>query len=160
MDSIYQIENLLSLEEKEFLLKEAKKIDDGTDLHNYNQIDKNLYLIEFQKKVNEFLLKAYPTINYKFGNIWINKITADRLDSLEYHIDDSDLTIITYLNSDFTGGDFEYILNNKNNKIKVKENMCIVMDKTLQHRIAKVTNGNRYSLALFLYKDYQKINLI
>lgn len=160
MNSIYQIENLLSLEEKEFLLKEAKKINDGTDLHNYNQIDKNLYLIEFQKKVNQFLLKAYPNTNYKFGNIWINKITPDRLDSLEYHIDDSDLTIITYLNSDFTGGDFEYILNNKNTKIEVKENMCLVMDKTLQHRISKVTNGNRYSLAFFLYKDYQKTNFI
>lgn len=160
MNPIYEIENMLSNDEKEFLLSQASKIDDGTDKHNYNHIDKNLYLFKFQNNVKEFLIKNYPNTKYKFGNIWINKITPERLDSLEYHIDDSDLTIITYLNSEFTGGNFEYILDNKKNKIEVKENMCLIMDKTLYHKISKVTSGIRYSLAFFLYIDYEKNTLI
>ena len=151
---------MISSNEKKYLLDLANGIEDGTDKHNYNQINKNLHLLEFQQKVEFFLKKNYPNIKYKFGNIWINKVTPERLDSLEYHVDDSDLTIITYLNSDFTGGNFEYILNNKKHIIDIKENMCLIMDKTLQHRILKVTSGIRYSLAFFLYIDHGQKNLI
>ena len=135
MKGIYKIDTMLSLNEKDYLLNLSNDIDDGDCKYNYNQVDKNLYLLDFQKKVKQFLQKNYPNTKYKFGNIWINKITPQRIDSLEYHTDGSDLTIITYINSDFTGGDFEYILNNEVNKIKIEEDMCLVMDTPINHRI-------------------------
>jgi hypothetical protein len=151
---------MLSLEEKQYLLNLTNTIKDGDYNYNYNQIDKNLYLLNFQKKVRAYLNKNYPNIKYKFGNIWINKITSERMDSLEYHTDGSDLTIITYINSDFTGGEFEYILNNKVNKIKIEEDMCLIMDTPINHRICKVNTGIRYSLSFFLDIDYDKKTFI
>ena len=160
MKNIYRIDTMLSLEEKEYLLNLANTIGDDVYDYNYNQIDKNLYLLDFQKKVKNFLNKNYSNVKYKFGNIWINKITPERIDSLEYHIDGSDLTIITYINSNFTGGEFEYILNNKVNKIKIEEDMCLVMDTPINHRICKVNTGIRYSLSFFLDIDYGKKTFI
>lgn len=160
MKNIYQIDTMLSIKEKKYLLNLANTISDDDYKYNYNQIDKELYLLEFQQKVKEFLNKNYPNVKYKEGNIWINKITPERMDSLEYHTDGSDLTIISYINTDFTGGEFEYILNNKVNKIKIEEDMCLVMDTPINHRICKVDSGVRYSVAFFLDIDYDKKNLI
>jgi hypothetical protein len=160
MKNIYRIDTMLSSEEKVYLLNLSNNIRDDDYNYNYNQVDKNLYLLDFQEKVKEFLKKNYPNTNYKFGNIWINKITPERTDSLEYHTDGSDLTIITYINSDFTGGDFEYILNNKVNKIKIEEDMCLVMDTPINHRISKVNSGIRYSLSFFLDFDFNKKTFI
>jgi hypothetical protein len=79
MKGIYKIDTMLSLNEKDYLLNLSNDIDDGDCKYNYNQVDKNLYLLDFQKKVKQFLQKNYPNTKYKFGNIWINKIELIRV---------------------------------------------------------------------------------
>ena len=62
----------------------------------------------------------------------------------------SNLTIVTYLNDDFEGGEFEYIDDFKS-KVKIipQKNLSLIMNGYLNHRVLPVHKGERYSLVSF-----------
>jgi hypothetical protein len=164
-------QNLLSEEELFFLDSYCtnftdKKIDEADSIGNYyirKQLNVENDLLEYQKRCKESIDKKYELFA-----IWINKVTTEtNIDDI-HHYDACDLSIVTYINDTFEGGEFEYIENdtfeggefeyieNENIfKIKPIRNMSLFMDNKLKHRVLKVTKNERFSLISF-YRKIQK----
>jgi hypothetical protein len=122
--------------------------------HNYyirKILDSKTDLLEYQKK-----LKIHIGNEYELDGVWINKINSTTNQNDKFHKDDSDASIVTYLNDDFEGGEFQYIFNNEKIKIKPTINLSIIMDRTIPHRVLNVTSGQRFSLISFYKKPHKK----
>jgi hypothetical protein len=151
-------QNLLSEEELFFLDSYCtnftdKKIDEADSIGNYyirKQLNVENDLLEYQKRCKESIDKKYELFA-----IWINKVTTEtNIDDI-HHYDACDLSIVTYINDTFEGGEFEYIENENIFKIKPIRNMSLFMDNKLKHRVLKVTKNERFSLISF-YRKIQK----
>ncbi len=151
-------QNLLSEEELFFLDSYCtnftdKKIDEADSIGNYyirKQLNVENDLLEYQKRCKESIDKKYELFA-----IWINKVTTEtNIDDI-HHYDACDLSIVTYINDTFEGGEFEYIENENIFKIKSIRNMSLFMDNKLKHRVLKVTKNERFSLISF-YRKIQK----
>lgn len=126
--------------------------------NQYNELD-GLY-----KSYNSMFIDTYPQIerfkqdmslivknmgyDYRLNvpGVFINKIDTLKNQNDKYHNDGCDLTVIVYLNDDFEGSVFEYVIDNKLHHITPSRNLTIVMDRSVPHRVLPVTNGTRYSL--------------
>jgi hypothetical protein len=159
INNINIFKNLLSEEEMYFLDSECtnfveKNIDITDNEYNY-YIRKKLNigndLLEYQKKCKELIQDEYDLVG-----LWINKVTIETNIDDAYHKDLSDLTIVTYINDTFDGGEFEYIENKNLFKIKPIRNMSLFMDNKLKHRVVKITKNERFSLISFYYKNQKK----
>ena len=86
----------------------------------------------------------------EFAGFVINRVDNTTNQNDHYHIDNSDWTIVTYINDEFVGGDFVYTLGNKEDThIKVEKNLSIIMNKETPHKITPITTGVRFSFACF-----------
>lgn len=143
--------NILTIYELKYLLgkcdsfiKNNKTIPDGKNWF-YNSMflydDENL-----KNMCDRFNKLVGDEHEIQYNGIFINKITSETNKNDEYHRDGSDLTIVTYLNDGFIGGEFEYIENNEVNRIIPEVNLSIMMDKKVLHKVITVTEGTRYSL--------------
>ena len=97
-------------------------------------------------------------IDFETTDSWINKVSIETNKNDDFHRDSSDLSIITYLNDEFTGGELIYI--NEDGIVKTivpEKNMTLVMNDRLLHKVAPISSGIRFSLVTFL-KVPQKIN--
>lgn len=108
-------------------------------------------------KAYKLIKEKNTKLTYKFTAAWINMVYENSNLDDGLHTDASDLTIIIYLNEDYSGGEFEYNINNQLHQIKPKTNSAIMMNNKLPHRVKNVTNGVRYSLVLF-FKHIEKLN--
>jgi hypothetical protein len=108
-------------------------------------------LLDYQQKCKELI-----DDNYELVGLWINKVTIETNIDDAYHKDTSDLTIVTYINDTFDGGEFEYIENKNVFKIKPIRNMSLIMDNKLKHRVRKITKNERFSLISFYNKKLKK----
>ena len=161
--------NLFSLKEKKILKKRCVsfKVDDTpTELSGKSR---NYYVRQYISNVDEdmksIIIKINNYLNEKlktkitFQMAWINKITNQTNRNDEFHQDASDITFLMYLNDEFTGGEYEYIEpeNKKKEKLKPKQYLSIITDKTIKHRVNPVLEGERYSM-VFFYDFNKKIN--
>jgi hypothetical protein len=139
-----RISLLESIEDKNVLPR--KIMIEGANYYNRFPIPKHL---EYKKLMEEFLHEKYLR-TYLLKDSWINKVTIDTNKEDAYHFDMSNLTIVTYLNDDFEGGEFEYIDDFKS-KVKIipQKNLSLIMNGYLNHRVLPVHKGERYSLVSF-----------
>lgn len=108
----------------------------------YDRLDEFLKLNIDQNK--------YNVLNLPKPNSWVNKVVPETNKNDTFHRDMSFLTAVTYLNDDFTDGEFAYKdINNDVILINPQINKTLIMDETLLHRVSPVTNGNRFSLVTF-----------
>jgi len=153
--------NLLTNEEKAYL---KNKCDNFVETHspfvngNINRsyhkykLDETIELLELQNRLLD-LIKEKKGSNIEFSGFVINRATDNTNKHDKYHIDNSDFTIVTYLNDDFTGGDFVYSFDNMEHiQIPVEMDLSILMNKTTPHKITPVESGVRFSFACFF--DY------
>ena len=113
-------------------------------------LDINVDLLDYQNKLISYLNKNF-NLNVKIDGIWINKINNQYNKNDDYHLDKSNLTMITFLNDDFAGGEFEYIDDNDVvGQIKPKKGLSILQNNLLLHRVKNVIEGDRYTLVCFL----------
>ena len=159
INNIKIFKNILSEKELYFLDSECttfveKNIDVSDNEYNY-YIRKTLNietdLLEYQKKCKELIDDEYDLVG-----LWINKVTIETNIDDAYHSDLCDLTIVTYINDTFDGGEFEYIENENVVKIKPIRNTSLVMDNKLKHRVLKIKKNERFSLISFYYKNQKK----
>jgi hypothetical protein len=127
---------------------------------NYSSIGDNNYYNRFimgdgvgrdiiiEKLISNNILNDDLTI----AQIWVNKITSDTNKNDVFHRDSEDLTIIIYLNDNFTGGELEYKDDVTIHKVDPKKGLTLRLDNKVQHRVLPVTNGIRYSLVIFIKK--------
>jgi hypothetical protein len=137
---------------KNFVEKEKEIVSNIINYSYYIRKTLNIEtdLLEYQKRCEKLI-----DGEYELAGLWINKVTVETNIDDEYHNDTSDLTIVTYINDIFDGGEFEYIENEKLYKIKPVRNMSLIMDKKLKHRVLKITKDERFSLISF-YNKHQK----
>ena len=159
MIMIHQFINLFDENYINFLLNEIKDknfelIGPKPDSTNYNYYNRYHFELEelYKENIESFLYKTYnKKYILKEKGCWINKITNDTNKDDTFHTDTSDLTIVTYLNDDYTGGEFEYIDSRYRTEIKVEtqKGLSLIMDNKLMHRVSPVLSGSRYSLVCF-----------
>ena len=101
-------------------------------------------LLEYQKICSKYLPDGYV-----LSGLWINKVTEETNINDDFHNDEADLTIITYINEDFGGGEFEYLFGNEKIKITPQINYTIMLNKKTKHRVLNVISGFRFSLISF-----------
>ena len=149
---------------------------DNRDFNNVNYETDNYYvrlfvkqniLVDYLNNAKKYLVE---TLSYNeiekidFDNTfnWINKVSIETNKHDRTHYDKSILTLITYLNDDFVGGQFVYIDKDKEKKsIIPKKNMTIIMDDKLLHKVSPVSSGVRFSLVTFYtIKKKKNKNLI
>jgi len=147
MVNTYQ--NLLSEEDLFFLNSICLNFVETQIPHkNNNYVRKSLNvkedLLEYQERCSKYLPDGY-----KLSGLWINRVTEETNINDDFHNDEADLTIITYINEDFEGGEFEYFLKDKEIKITPKINHTIMLNKKTKHRVLNVISGCRFSLISF-----------
>jgi predicted 2-oxoglutarate/Fe(II)-dependent dioxygenase YbiX len=88
-------------------------------------------------------------------------IKQDRQLDNSYHTDTSEISYVTYLNNEFTGGEFVFIDEyQKENIITPKKYLTIKIYKNVQHKVSEVTSGLRFSLYSFLNLPEKKIKTL
>jgi len=113
-------------------------------------LDKNVDLLNYQNKLLNYIKKNF-NLNVKIEAIWINKITNQYNINADFHTDESQFTMITFLNDNFLGGEYEYVDDNDVFvEIKPKKGVSIMQNPLLLHRVKNVIEGDRYTLICFL----------
>jgi len=133
-----------------FIASSQFSIIDDNNFYIRKILNVKMDLLKYQKKCITHLGGEY-----EIQGLWINKINTSTNQNDIFHTENSEISIVTYLNEDFQGGEFEYIFKNKKIKIKPIKNCSLIMDETIQHRVRNVINGERFSLISF-YKKPQK----
>jgi hypothetical protein len=142
--------NFLLNEVKDKIFEHPYQKEDSTKYNYYNR-----YHLEIEDKYREKIeLFLYETYGKKYvlkdKGFWINKITTNTNKDDSFHTDSSDLTIVTYLNDEYIGGEFEYLnWHRKIIKIKSHAGLSLIMDNILPHRVSPVLSGDRFSLVCF-----------
>jgi hypothetical protein len=157
--------NLFTLEEKETLEKKCTLFVNNSSLNSTNYyVRESIHKDnpEFQtiiSKINNCVNKQLKTINIKLDAFWINKITNETNKNDGFHKDSSDITFLMYLNDEFTGGEYEYMVEEtqKREKLKPKKYLSIITNRDIEHRVKPVLEGERYSI-VFFYSYTKKTN--
>ena len=146
-------ENLFLSEDIHIFLNEINdsmwETPDEKNDYNRKKIEK--IFDKYKIYLENFLYIHYKKKYYlKDEGVWINKVTPSTNTHDKLHFDDSDLSIVTYLNDDFIGGELEY-MDDSNQPIKIKpqKNISLIMTNKLLHSVLPVKLGQRYSLICF-----------
>lgn len=143
--------DILSNEECNFFLEsiKGKKADipySKNDIINFYKRYK-VENKEIQIKIEQFLYNNFNIHYFLIGNhFWINEVTPLTNKNDIYHLDDTELTVITYLNDNFDGGEFEYLDESIAKKLDPIKNKSIIFNGDINHRTLPVKSGIRYSL--------------
>jgi hypothetical protein len=146
------INNLLTNDEITYLFKLTQNETNWEYQTYYNQPGQYFDSI----KLDTDKLKNYYDIITRAGNYSILEtglivVKNDRQLQNSSHVDESDISYITYINDTYTGGEFEYFdeLNNKNTIVPEKY-MTILIPNKIRHKVSKVNSGVRFSIYSFL----------
>jgi len=147
---------------KDFDNKNYKNIDIETG-NNYLRIgvdDKILktYLIKAKCYLEDNLsIDKLLLIDFENTSSWINKVSSETNKNDSFHFDNSFITLITYLNQNFQGGQLIYIDDSKKEQsVFPQNNMTIIMENKLSHKVNPVSEGIRYSLITFFQKKQKR----
>ena len=105
----------------------------------YNNTDEFQTIIS---KINDCIIKSSNKNNIKLDGFWINKITNETNKNDEFHKDLSDLTFLMYLNDNFEGGEYEYIVSDTKKKETIKQDVT----KNEQNKINWHQQKNMHSI--------------
>jgi hypothetical protein len=113
-------------------------------------IDKETHFIDYQNTIKTHIHKTYK-VNVDISDIWINKVTPETNKDDKLHFDSCNFTVVSYINDNFEGGEFEFQKNKMPpaEKIKPKRNLSLITNDKLPHKVSPVTSGERYSLIVF-----------
>jgi hypothetical protein len=123
------------------------KVEDGKYNFKKSQVPKNL-----QRKVDR-VLKQY-NIDSTIDTLRVQCIDTSITVAESFHNHNilyKD-NLVCFLNSDFTGGEFEYI-NPESTKVIPSSNTALVFGPELAYRVLPVTQGARYTLVGFLVEN-------
>lgn len=162
------IENLFSKEDIDFFLNGTNSImwetpkNIGDKKNYYNRKNLQNIFSKYKSYLENFLYIKYKKKYYlKAGGSWINKVIPSTNTNDDYHTDDSELSIVTYLNNDFTGGEFQYMNEmGVNDVITPIKGQSLIMDRKLIHRVLPIKTGERQSLVCFFdleEKDFKTL---
>lgn len=148
---------------EDFDNRKFKNVDYESDNHYVRLFIDNGILQDYISNSKKYLTENLPydtvkIIDFENTDTWINKVVTETNKNDPYHKDISFLTLITYLNDDFEGGQLAYIDDKgKEQLITPETNMTIIMNDKLSHKVMSVSKGTRFSLITF-FKFKEKKN--
>ena len=138
------------------------EVPNNTGLTYYREhIEKDKF-IDFIGTIDSIIKEEFSEIPCELIRIVINRVNNEYNKNDSFHRDASYMSSVTLLNSDYKGGEFNYIDSNENDiKIKVDKYSTIIFNgKKTRHRILPVTEGSRYSLVTFWKRKKNKNKVI
>lgn len=138
------------------------EVPNDTGLTYYREhIEKDKF-INFIDTIDSIIREEFPETPCDLIRIVINRVNNEYNKNDSFHRDGSYMSSVTLLNSDYKGGDFNYInFEDKDIKLKIDKYSTIIFNgKTTRHRILPVTEGNRYSLVTFWNRKKTKNKVI
>ena len=113
---------------------------------------------------NEILKGYYKRMdvgNWDKVTTWINRVGVGTNTDDPFHNDDSVVSMVTYLNDGYEGGEFEY-LNGKGKGVIIKpeKGMSLLIGRELKHRVREVTKGERFSLITFFRNKEKEVKTL
>ena len=156
--------------EKSNLLSEDEKIFLSSIIENFKPettpgTSENYYFRQFIEgeemlaSIEKFLGKISNTLTHDFfyphaklEGMWVNRVDNTSNQNDNFHRDINKFSSVTFLNDDFTGGNFEYwdIISNESRLITPKYLDTVIFEGSrIPHRVQPVTEGVRYTLVSF-----------
>ena len=135
----------------EFIISESPRIEKNkTNFYFRQYLDLQDPLIHNIVMRLQSYIKTKLYTNLELTSIWINKLDVNSNKDDKFHTDILPVSLILYLNDDYTGGELEY-LDNTNSKLKIipEKNLIVTMNSQLKHRVLPISSGVRYSLVAF-----------
>lgn len=153
-------DNFIDDQTKSYLLERIKSFKSDTvpgTLENYYYRE---YIEgEALKEIKSFSDNIYSVLksdlfypHAELAGVWINKVDNTANHNDDFHRDINKFSSITFLNSDFEGGSFEYYdtKNSKAVELRLDPFKTIILEGSMiPHRVKPVTNGVRYTLVSF-----------
>jgi PKHD-type hydroxylase len=138
----YPKSDIVKLNKKETRKSKVAFID---DLGYINNLILSKVLEEIKIKGFEPSIETFQFTKYNEGDYfdW-------HKDSNETVFKDRFYTIVIQLNGDYTGGDFELIINNKESKMEFGTGNLFIFPSNVFHRVKPIELGVRYSLVSWL----------
>jgi predicted 2-oxoglutarate/Fe(II)-dependent dioxygenase YbiX len=172
INNIYTITEFLPKEECGAIIKKCLDELDLLDAETYSEIE----LIKLNKKETRKSKVAFIDDLGHINNITLSKVMEEVKikgfepsietfqftkynvgDYFDWHIDSNDTifkdrfyTIVIQLNENYTGGDFELIINNKQTKMEFGAGNLYIFPSNVFHRVMPIESGTRYSLVSWL----------
>lgn len=144
--------NLLTTEELNYL--ETLMYDSSNQKFwaQFNQEDQYFDSMEVDRsRLTNYLDKITDNGVHKVKEMGLNLVSPSRQLDDSSHFDVCDFSYVTYLNDDFSGGDFIFQLDGKEFSISSKKGMSIRLQNNIIHRVDRVSKGQRFSLYTFLW---------
>ena len=104
--------------------------------------------LDFNKQYfNKF---SYDTNGLTPSDIWINKLTPESNLNDPLHRDVNELSTVTFLNSNFEGGELEIEVDNSIQLLRPKQGKSLIFEgNKIRHRALPVISGERYTMVVF-----------
>jgi predicted 2-oxoglutarate/Fe(II)-dependent dioxygenase YbiX len=138
----YSNDKIVRLNKKETRKSKVAFIDDLGNINNriLLKVMEGVKVKGFEPSIETFQFTKYDEGDY-FD--W-------HKDSNETVFKDRFYTIVIQLNEDYTGGDFELIINNKESKMEFGTGNLFIFPSNVFHRVKPIELGIRYSLVSWL----------
>jgi len=106
-------------------------------------------------KINQ-TIKKYTDKDIVVKTIWLNKIDVNSNQDDDFHRDGTHMSFVIYPFDDFVGGELEL----RTETLPIQKNIAYIMLHNIEHRVKKVTEGVRWSIAVFCDYDNKNKNII
>jgi hypothetical protein len=142
-----------------FNIELFKDIYDFAKQSSYRKVEDNIY--NFKKNNIDGRLKDEIEQSFRQYGLTgaLEVLRVQRIDtsikvatSYHRHGEEFKENVVCFLNSNFTGGEFEYITEDIK-QISPLSNTALIFGPTLIHRVLPVTEGVRYTLVAFLREN-------
>lgn len=166
------VPNLLSRTQIDFLLNLCNNFKPDTNpsdpnnyyFRQYIQEEKELNILNsFLEVSKEQFSKNYFTETIEQQGIWLNRVDNTSNQSDQMHRDKFRFSSVTFLNSNFKGGEFNYFcpMTNRLKTITPREYDTIIFEgNAIEHKVNPVTEGTRYTLIVFWDSPYKETKTI
>ncbi len=171
-NNINTIIEFLSKEECESIIKKCVDGFDLLDAKTYSESD----VVKLNKKETRKSKVAFIDDLGHINNLVLSKVIEkvkikgfepsietfqftkyNEGDYFDWHTDSNDTifkdrfyTIVIQLNENYTGGNFELIINNKESKMEFGVGNLFIFPSNMYHRVKQIESGIRYSLVSWL----------
>ncbi len=127
------------------------EVPNSTGLSYYREHIDNDGYEDFISKIESIIKEEFDTKPLRLARIVINRVDGSYNENDPFHRDLSLMSSVTLLNSDYKGGEFNYLdSENKEVKLLVDKYSTIVFNGNVtKHRILPVVEGARYSFVTF-----------
>ena len=120
----------------------------------------NVILLQLKEEVHALACSIIGKKLVEAGSIlsWLSKAAnessaykywdahCDKANNFEY-----DLSVLLYLNSDFSGGEFVFMDDDIDRVVQIRAGRLLLFDSTISniHRVERVLSGNRMALSIW-----------